>query len=30
MATGESDKDHSSLMPCLQGTVSQGARPIFV
>jgi len=30
MATGQSDKDHSSLMPCLQGTVSQGARPIFV
>ena len=30
MAAGESDKDHSSLMPCLQGTISQGARPIFV
>jgi len=30
MAAGESDKDHSSLVPCLQGSISQGARPIFV
>ena len=30
VAAGESHKDHSSLMPCLQGTVSQGARPISV
>jgi hypothetical protein len=30
MAAPEPDKDHSSLVPCLQGTVSQGARSIFV
>ena len=30
MAAGEPDKDHPPLMPCLEGTVSQGARPISV
>ena len=30
VAAGEPDEDHSSLMPCFQGAVSQGARPIFV
>ncbi len=30
MAAGKSDEDRPSLMPCPQGTVSQGGRTTFV
>ena len=30
MATREPDEDQATVMPCLQGTVNQGARPTFV
>lgn len=30
MAIREPDEDQAAVMPCLQGTVNQGARPTFV